>query len=379
VAARVEKMVPGGLGLARHEGQVVFVEGGLPGETVEIELSEAKGGYRKSRLVRVAEPAAERVAPVCPHYGACGGCDLQHASHAAQLAYKRAMLEDSLRRQGGYGLDSPLPEIAILAGEPWGYRNRMQFHRAPETPDRVPRYGLKRRSSETIEPIDDCLVASMEIRHWLREAPRAGTEAPERLMVYGAQGRLATGNGEFGLTVAGRDLSFAVDGFFQSNAALLGVLAGLMSGWLERIGPVSSAADLYCGCGVFAALLPPGCGRIEAVDSNPANCRYARANTDPARTTVFEGDVDAWLAGRPEGFPELVIVDPPRTGLSRRLLGQLCAEAPRHLFFVSCDPVTFCRDLKELRTTGYAVRELALLDFYPQTAHIETACWLEHS
>jgi 23S rRNA (uracil1939-C5)-methyltransferase len=375
--AKVEKLVPGGLGLARHEGQVVFVEGALPGETVEIELSDAKGGFRQSRLVRIIEPVAERVAPACPHYGACGGCDLQHASHQAQLVYKRSMLEDSLRRQGGYGLEGALPEIDSLAGEPWGYRNRMQFHRAPAMADGVPRYGLKRRSSEAVEPIGDCPVAAAEIRSWLRGAVPAGGDAPERLMVYGAQGRLASGTGEFRLDLAGRVLSFAVDGFFQSNVALLGSLAQLMSGWLGRIGPVAAAADLYCGCGVFAALLPPGCGRIEAVDSNPVNCRFARANTDPERITVFECDVDAWLAGRPEGFPELVIVDPPRIGLSRRLLGQLCAEGPRHLFFVSCDPVTFCRDLKELRTAGYHVRELALLDFYPQTAHIETACWLE--
>ncbi len=381
IQTRIEKLVPGGQGLARHEGQVVFVEGVLPGELVEIELSEAKGGYRRARLKSLLEPSVHRVKPACLLFGQCGGCDLQQTDYPAQLDIKRGILVDTLRRQGGFGIDGLLPDILVEPGEPWGYRNRMRFHALPANPQGDSSLGLMRRASDQIVAVTDCPVAVDEIRQWLKKTSR--TDQPlilgkdDSVSVFGAQGRVVVAQGDISVELSGKKLLFSVEGFFQSNVAMLQTLLTRIARWIETIGPIPAALDLYCGSAVFAALLPDSCQRIVAVDNSPLNCHYARLNTDSRRTTIFEGDVDAWLATNDSAFPDLVIVDPPRTGLSRGLVDSLIRESPGNIFFISCDPVTFSRDLKILREAGYQVRELVLFDFYPQTSHIETACWLE--
>jgi 23S rRNA (uracil1939-C5)-methyltransferase len=370
----------------------VFVPGALPGETVEIELSEARGGYRSARLLAINAPSPDRIAPACPLYGRCGGCDLQHAAHPAQLRYKLTMLEDTLRRQGGFGPDGVLPEIRAIEGPAWAYRNRLQLHPLADGSG----FGLKQRESDRLVAVSDCPVAAAEIREWLRTARPAPGQAENgpagrpaadpdgepdgaggRYPIYGARGAVCAGGGEVMLDITGRPISFSVEGFFQSNLVMLEKLAALVTGWVADMGPIGLAADLYCGCGLFAALLPESVKRIVAVDNLAANCRHARTNVDPGRTEVFEGDVDDWLAGRPGPEADLFVVDPPRTGLSRNLVSHLADAKARNLVYISCNPVTFSRDLKELRRAGYVIRKLALLDFYPQTTHMETACWLE--
>ncbi len=156
----IEKAVYGGAGLARSEGKAVFVPMTLPGEVVEAAIRRDQGSFAEADLVRVLAPSPERVAAPCPFYGSCGGCQYQHASYPAQLAIKQSVLAETLGRAGLH----TLPEIAVHAGAPWGYRNRVRLHLDPVTH----RLGYRRRASHAVLPVDRCPVAAPLLEAALR-------------------------------------------------------------------------------------------------------------------------------------------------------------------------------------------------------------------
>lgn len=389
----VEKTVPGGNGLCRVDGQVVFVPACLPGEEIRIELGAAKGGYRPARLLEIVTSSPQRIKPPCPEFDRCGGCDFQYASPEYQLELKKANFLDTLKRQGGLDANSEGLEISLMSGDPLTYRNRLQFHKVDKPAAGGPFLGLYARDSRQVIALAACPVAAPEIQKWLEDLPdfeatpllpgdleetetatSSTTDPDERMRVFAAQGQLKTGNSEISLDIAGNRLVFSSGGFFQSNVAMLEKLLE----WLEpRLGTGKRALDLYCGCGVFAKLLESSYSQVMAVDNLVLNCDYAKRNTDGLKTKVIRADVDLWLQSDDAAFADLVVVDPPRAGLSRALTEWLLQAKPTRIVYVSCNPVTFARDLKLLRQGGYTVAELALFDFYPQTWHSETACILE--
>jgi len=149
-AVTIEKLVPGGEGLARRDGKVIFVAGALPGERLRVRLTESKKDYARGELEEILVPSPERILPPCPVAGRCGGCDWQHLSYPEQLRQKVALAGDALRRVGGI----EWPGLSIEPGKPWGYRNRAQLHRA-----RDGRLGFLARASHDVIPVAACPVA----------------------------------------------------------------------------------------------------------------------------------------------------------------------------------------------------------------------------
>ena len=148
---RIEKAVYGGAGLARSDGKAVFVPMALPGEEVEAALRRDKGSFAEAELLEILQPSPDRVVPPCPYYGACGGCQYQHASYPAQLAMKRAILGETLGRAGL----RELPAVETHSAEPWAYRNRIRLHVDPETHA----LGYRRRGSHALLPVEACPIA----------------------------------------------------------------------------------------------------------------------------------------------------------------------------------------------------------------------------
>lgn len=371
VELTIERLSSEGAGVGRVEGRPVFVEGTAPAERVRASILEERSTFSRAGLAEILEPGASRVEPPCPHYGECGGCSLQHVSYAEQLSQKTAFLRDALVRVGGIG--SP-PEPRVFPSEPYGYRNRMQFHRASK-PAGV---GLKKRSNEEVLPIRDCPVADAGIREALRGGRLVPPPWKDRFNVFSRDGLLlAEGGRERGeITVAGKTLALDVGGFFQSNVSLLETLLGELSAVAETAGGGAGgrALDLYCGVGTFGAFLADRFGRIDLVEPDPKSAALARENVRGAEVRLFAFRDDDW-ARRNEaagGGYDLAVVDPPRVGLSRRLRQWLAARPPELLVYVSCDPATLARDSKELLETAYELRSLSLYDFYPQTPHVES-------
>jgi 23S rRNA (uracil1939-C5)-methyltransferase len=429
----IESIAAGGEGIGRREGKAVFVGLTAPGDTVRCRIGEDHGSWARAELLEVLEPSPDRAAPACPYYGICGGCELQHISYEAQIAAKTAILKDAFSRIGGF---TP-PEPEIFPSTPWEYRNRMQFHCirqfhcigqfhqiSTDSDDQaVAAFGLKARKSDEIIPVRDCPVADPGIRAFLgeqrhfrqkdlsqrregqitnskeqrkgreeRSANSASISAPLRLRagefkgprreagrftVYSRGGLfLREGGVERGSTrLLDRDICLDATVFFQSNADALERLILSVREIAHNADRSRAMADLYCGAGVFAALLGDGFPRIDLMERGENALSLARHNMAAVRlsgATEFFALCDTdWAALRKTGYG-FVIADPPRQGLAPALAAWLAGDGPPLLVYVSCNPATLARDSAILRRGGYELAGLALHDFYPQTAHIES-------
>jgi 23S rRNA (uracil1939-C5)-methyltransferase len=381
----IEGIAAGGAGLARREGQAVFVEGTAPGDRIAARITEEHRGWARAETLEILRPSPDRVEALCPRYGSCGGCSLQHIRYEAQLAAKAAVLKEAFTRLGG----TTPPEPRVFPSAPWEYRNRMQFHRitsrdAPErraAPSGEAAAGLRARKNGGIIPLNDCPVADPGIRKALKEGSLSPPPWKDRFTVYARQGLfLSEGGVSRGRTrVLDRELVLDAGVFFQSNAAMLEVLAADLRALAgEADAPM---ADLYCGVGVFAALLGDRFPRIDLVEENQTALALARENLRGEGREFFALRDDEWVrlktrsggrAGKPGGSFGFMVADPPRQGLSPALARWIAAEGPPLFAYVSCDPATLARDSRLLRAGGYELSELRFYDFYPQTAHIES-------
>lgn len=374
---RCESLATGGKAVARHEGRVVFVEGAAPNETVLAEVVVDKGRFLEARVLEIIEPSADRVQPRCRHFGDCGGCSWQYLSYPAQLSAKKSMLEDAFRRLGKLG---SWPAIELVSGEPWGFRNRAQF----QPPERDGAWGFFAAGSRRAVALQECPVLADELQGaWDELASRRSDPWADRrqrtVFAWGAQGRRwfrGPGDppGEPAEAVVGsRALKFAVDGFFQSNLALVPRMVELATGGAQG----TEAWDLYAGVGLFASHLEDRFGTVHAVESDPLAAKWAPANL--AKAIYHDLPVEQWLLSRLESGrigPDLAVVDPPRQGLTGIALERLVACKPKALRYVSCGHDTLARDLKALVGAGYALDKVFLLDLYPHTPHLEVVVHL---
>jgi SAM-dependent methyltransferases related to tRNA (uracil-5-)-methyltransferase len=370
VRLRVEKLVAGGDGLAFHEGKAVFVPFALPGETVLARMSAGKRDFTRAELVEVVEPSPHRVAPSCPLYGVCGGCNLQHLAYPRQAEEKALIVAEAFSRTAR--IDAG--KVEAVPSVPFGYRNRMQLHFTRER-----RLGFMRRSSSEAIEAPSCPVACDSIRRWIEQ--RAGTSRAYEELAGVLEGRdrfQAFGYGEEAwiegqvdyveAAVAGEKLRFHVRSFFQSNLYLLDrfvpeVLEGLEGG---------RAADLYCGIGLFGHFLSSRYRELACVEQDRFALGLAKTNAGGEGHEFFAQSIEEWVKSRSAGRTfDLILVDPPRMGLAPQVRAWLVASRCPIIVYVSCDPVTLARDSGELVRGGYELAKLKAFDFYPQTNHVE--------
>jgi 23S rRNA (uracil1939-C5)-methyltransferase len=370
VTLHIEKLVAGGDGLAFLEGKAVFVPFALPGETVLATISKGKRDFAQAKLIEVLEPSRHRIEPPCPICRECGGCNLQHLEYSRQVEEKALIVAEAFARTARIETG----DIEVAPSLPFSYRNRMQLH---FTRDR--RIGFMKRSSTEVIEAPTCMVALAPIRNWIEE--RAGTKrafielepyvlGKDRFIVFGYGPELWI-EGEKGLvevSVAGRLVRFHMRDFFQSNLYLLDyfvpeALAGLSGG---------RAADLYCGVGLFGRFLSSSFQSLVCVEQNPHALELAKVNAPGKNNEYYALPVEDWARSASSKKPfDLVLVDPPRTGLAAPVREWLVRARPPVIVYASCDPVTLARDSGELVGAGYELQSLKAFDFYPQTSHVE--------
>lgn len=391
----MEKMVYGGDGLGRLDGRAVLAPFVLPGERVLLHPLSEKPGLIRSRLLQVGVAAPARVPPPCPYFGRCGGCHYQHAPYEMQLAMKRAILEDQLRRIGKI---APPAEIRVVAGEPWGYRNRVQLHVAGRE------LGYREAHSRKLCAIQACPLASPAIgraiaalRRMLRDPRWPGfvrsielftNEAETQLNVLETDRPVAKRFFDWcadeipGLVPGALDYSatghtFRVSGgsFFQVNRFLIDALVdAAMDGAQGGI-----ALDLYAGVGLFSAPLAHRFAAVTAVESGNRAAADLRFNMERAGLAVRteQANADDWIESL-ETPADFVLMDPPRAGVGKRVAACMARLAVPRLVIVSCDPATLARDLAALSAGGYRLDRLTLIDLFPQTYHLETVAALHY-
>ena len=398
----------GGAAVARDDGKVWLVNYALPGEVVEAEPRGRQGGVAVAAATRVIEASPHRVAAPCPYFGACGGCQLQHADYRHQLDLKRQVVEEAWSRAG---LRLP-PDTAVLGmDDPWRYRIRGEFEAVAS--EHGWRFGFHRMRSHSVLPIDSCLIHDERIERALPAFARAANE----LRLQDLQNLLLTvepsGTGllwrlrfhgrepswprdEFAHRVAELlpeatllddamslefwDMTFRArsDTFVQTNFRQMLVLYRTALDMLAAQ-PEDRVLDLYAGIGTISVAVARQGAAVTAIEENPHAVQLGRLNAriNSARVEYLPGKVESVLRGIRLGQHQAVILDPPRAGCEPAALAELIRLGPARLVYVSCEPSTHARDLIGLVRGGYRVRRAAIVDMFPQTYHIESVALLE--
>lgn len=380
----IERILPGGAGLAHADGRTIFVGLAAPGDHLRVRIDQTRGKAVFASIVEVIKPSPLRVEPPCPYFGRCGGCDFQQLSYEAQLAAKVSIIRDCLRRIARL---EPPADIPIQASPlAWHYRARAQWQFDRERQ----RLGYFERGSHRVCDVLECpvLVPSLQdaLAH-LREQASQGTlpEATEFQSVAGDEGASLSppvgpnATREVRRVIGQERYRFSADGFFQINHELLPSLIEAALGDARG----EHAIDLYCGVGLFTLPLARRFARVIGVEANESAIHYAQSNLKEAglSNASFEAArVSDWLRARHHHDTplDLILLDPPRAGAEEDSISRIIALHPQRIAYVSCDPATLARDLKELIEDGYHLDSLAAFDMFPQTHHVETVAHLSH-
>jgi 23S rRNA (uracil1939-C5)-methyltransferase len=360
---KIEKLVSGGDGLGFSEGKAVFVPFTLPGEEVKVKIIEEKKGFSRGELIEILEPSKNRQTPPCEYYGICGGCDFQHINYAEQLVQKEKIIQDTFSRIGKITVS----KIDIIRSEPFSYRNRIQIHVADN------KSGFKRKKSGEVISIKECPVCVKEVNQCFTELE---TVENGRYMVFGHQGwreiDLKEDPKELKVEINGKEVFFNIKTFFQSNLTALERVVPL----LEAEARGDTLLDLYCGVGLFGTVLSSNFNRIIGIEENSYAADMAKKNLKNYGFKMINKPMEKIKIG-PLGRIDIIIVDPPRVGLSKKARERIKRMEAEKLIYVSCDPVTQARDTAEFISAGWKIKNINLVDFYPQTSGIETVLILE--
>jgi 23S rRNA (uracil1939-C5)-methyltransferase len=380
----IERLLPGGVGLAHAEGQTILVALAAPGDRLRVIIERVRGDVAFASIREIIAPSPLRVEPPCPYFGRCGGCDFQQLSYQAQLAAKVDIIRDCLRRIARIEPPSDIPITASPLA--WRYRSRAQW----QWDARRRHLGYFERGSHRVCDVVECPVLVPALQATLsdlRERMLSGLLPPEIEEFQGVAGddgaTLAPpldtvgSTHETSRTIGDHRYRFSADGFFQINHELL---APLINAALDEAHG-DTAIDLYCGVGLFTLPLARRFARVIGVEANAAAITYARRNLKDAgltNVTVERDKVSDWLKANAERLApvDYLLLDPPRTGAEEGATGGILSLRPKQIAYVSCDPATLARDLKELLGGGYKLDSIAAFDMFPQTHHVETVVHL---
>ena len=438
VSLQIEDLAFGGPGVARHEGFVVMVRRGLPGDTVRAEVERIRKTFAEAKAIEILSPSPLRVSPVCEHSGVCGGCKWQDLGYEAQIDTKRRQVIEAIRRIGGF--ENPPVEETLPSPDRFFYRNKMEFsfgrneagslilglhpagsysdvfdlracHLQSELSNRIIDFIRDECRARALEPYD---VRSHEgfLRYLtLREGKLTGEvminivtaegRGEEVQAIAGAvattfpsvtsiirsvnarRATVAVGDREeilFGrpyITERIGDLTFEItaSSFFQTNSRQAERLYEMVMRAAE-LTPEDSVLDLYSGTGTISILAARAAKEVRGVESQPDAIRNAERNAalNGVRNCFFvRADVrKALLAmGAGERSPSVVVVNPPRAGLSKSVVHHAVRLRPRRFVYVSCNPATLARDLRLVCERDYTLRGIRPVDMFPHTAHIE--------
>jgi 23S rRNA (uracil1939-C5)-methyltransferase len=378
----IERILPGGMGLAHAQGKTVFVSLAAPGDRVRVRIEREQGNVLFASIEEILAPSPLRIEPPCPYFGRCGGCDFQQLTYEAQLAAKAEIIRDCLHRIARL---ENIPEIVVTPSpNNWRYRMRATW----QIDEEQRTIGYYERGSRLVCDVADCAVLQPELQEKL-EAVRATEwyQFPPGLkhldVVAGENGvSFAPAFGEFetldlSLTIRGEVYRYNAEAFFQINPSLLEPLIDFALAGAQG----ESALDLYSGVGLFTLPLSRHFKHVLAVEANAMAARFARRNLQGAglvNARVITATVTDWFRSGSTTAADFILLDPPRAGAESAVIKGILDLQPSQISYVSCDPATLARDLKKLIAGGYSLDSLAAFDLFPQTHHVETVVRLKN-
>ena len=391
---KAQSPVYGGYVIAREDG-IIFIRGAIPDEVVEVSISEKKRDYSIGAVTNILEPSPYRITPPCPVFGICGGCHLQFISYDKQVSMKEEILLDSMKRIGG--IEASLSEA--LTERDYHYRHRAQFKISPKGG-----IGFYREGTRDVVAIEECPLMIQEINLVLRQAKgmklsglkeihvsygdtgialvkaKSSAVDMDNLMAGAGLSGLAFGNGEsigkdyIRLDLNGLQYTITPWSFFQAHWNLNRKVVEFIINELQPLEGVR-ILDLYAGAGNFSLPLAVHASQVVAVEENPhavedgqrnaglnsiKNCRFIKSSAEKYKIH--------------EKF-DIVFLDPPRPGLASEVMKKVADFSPKKIVYVSCNPATLARDLKKLNEK-YNIDSLRMIDFFPNTYHVEALAFL---
>ena len=416
----IERLLPGGVGLAHAEGLTLFVSLAAPGDVLRVAIDRIQGKVGFASIVEILKPSPLRIEPPCPYFGRCGGCDFQQLNYEAQLNAKVEIIRDCLHRIAK--IETPIDIPITASPNEWHYRARAMWQ--VDANDKL--LGYFERGTNRVCDVEYCAVLTPELESTLERVRSEfhGGDVPERLrdieVVAGDEGvSVAPPIAGFKTdivtrVIGGETYHFSAEAFFQVNH---GLLESLIAEALRNAGGGESAAlaettaavpgdarteskrttaiDLYSGVGLFTIPLARRFDRVIGVEGSARATDFARRNLEFAKRSsspsvrdvsndrlgnvqISTARVGDWMKTHSGsiGPVDFLLLDPPRTGCENRDIAGILAIRPARITYVSCDPATLARDLKKLVAGGYAMDSVAAFDMFPQTHHVETIAHL---
>ena len=419
---QIETLAYGGRGIARPDGYVVFVNGGLPGDTVRAEITKSKRGYAEANTTELISPSPDRLPDTDIHQGeGCPGASWQALAYHRQLSYKEEQVADALTRIGKLG-DLNIDPI-VGADEQWRYRNKVEYSFGEQDGEIVLGYHPRGRWDEVLD-IEDCHLSSEatnrarnEVLAWaraeglnaydprdhrgilrnlvVREGRRTG-QVQTRLVtsranfprppvdlhtaIDGPSGSTSGPTGVLGEeTLRERifdlDIELSHDAFFQTNTEMAEKLYGLAAEYAGLTGS-EKLFDLFCGVGTIGLSMAGQAGQVWGLEIVPDAIENAKRNAKANGITNAKFvAANARTGMRPlieeAGRPDVVTIDPPRAGLSAKIVRRLIECEARRIVYISCNPTTLAPNAAQLVEAGYRLTRVRPVDMFPQTPHIE--------
>ena len=428
--ARIEGYSSEGLGIARIDGQVVFVHGAVRGELCRVLVMKVLKNAAFGKVTELLEPSPERREPDCPYYGRCGGCDFRHLSYREELWAKRQRVQDALTRLGGSDVEV---EEVLGAADPLYYRNKSQY------PVSAGKVGFYRARTHDVVDIEHCLIqkpqadaAAAALRDYMRDfavpsydektgrgllrhlyvrtnrrgeslvcvlvngdklpqeetlvallrgaCPKCtgivlGTNTKKGNVILGDRYRTLWGDDRLEDTLCGKSFCLSVPSFYQVNRTQAERLYAKAIEFADLTGR-ETVLDLYCGAGTITLALSDHAKKVLGAEIVPEAIDDARENAvrnDVRDVEFFCGDASdvAKKLAQEHLRPDVITVDPPRKGLAADVVESIAEMQPERVVYVSCDSATMARDVKRFAELGYTATRAAAVDMFPRADHIE--------
>ncbi len=395
-------MVFGGKSLAKIDGKNVFIPYTIPGEKLEIQITEETKDYDNAEIVNIIEPSPYRINPPCHYYGKCGGCNMMHIAPEYQKELRKSILKD-IFRQNGIDISE---KTEIISGPDYNYRCRFQLNDG----------GLSQRRSNVVIKVEECLCAENKVNEYFKKTAENLKERPNgRSHLFGSSfseeelkiaceekrdnkpnisgggqknrklkikenhyfaGTLASPQNTMTVQFGGHKLSFDVRGFFQSNLFVFEKVCRLITDILPG---GKNIIDMYSGCGSISTFLTEKYENVVLVEHNRDALVFAEQNLAGSKHVSYGLSGASWVKTCAAALPpfDACTIDPPRSGMEKEVCQWLCQSNIPLILSLSCDPATHARDCALLISAGYALKQMYLLDFYPNTSHIESLAVLE--
>lgn len=420
IEGSIEAIAFGGDGIMRHNGKAVFIPFTAIGDLVKARVIVDKKKFAKAHIQQLVKKSPHRVLPLCSHFSHCGGCQLQHLLYEQQLAIKEQFVKDALVHIGQF--THPPVESIVAAEKTVNYRRHIRLHLKSDK--NIPRLGFIRHDNLNVEEIVGCalfddltgdvLLEIKELIHLLMPIDKLivalykGISSkfildlqfsflPKKLsslmektlskssLIQGIIARddkrmLQSGNGTASFQIEDLLINYNPLVFIQAHPEQSALLYHDLTLLTESIKP-QKILDLYCGIGVTSLLLAKRGMQVLAIENNAHALKFAHENAkiNELSSVSFEcADVDQVIEKWLSSFnPDIVILNPPRTGLGKAVISALLEQKPKHLIYVSCMPATLARDLRILCQGGYNFVHSKPYDLFPQTTHVETLVYLK--